>query len=309
MKSAIARGYLRHLREHYSISLEVQMRVPLEGETVDAPLEEGFTPIFWEFLNYGLRLRASPFVNSLLFCDRTCPRSAGSFRMGDSDYIPNRMLIRRIGAQREPFCKDFQRFHQGRVLGSKAPQSISSSSKGKTEESTSDQGVKDMPKDVEAPKPKKSPSILRQCTASGKLKSEVDLLKENSQKATLDSEKIKAKLSETRSLLEDCLAEKENLNSRLFLAENSAASAIEDFKGSSEYVELLKGNTTTLLRDFCQKVSSDFPGISSHFQEYVSGLGEDYVVDLFHDNPDEDDEDVGIEEGDSEPSDGDEDIE
>ncbi|GAA0156245.1 hypothetical protein LIER_38243 [Lithospermum erythrorhizon] len=66
MKSAVARGHLRHHRDHYSIDPKVSMRVPLEGETIDAPSEERFTTILWEFLNYGLWLRASPFVNSLL---------------------------------------------------------------------------------------------------------------------------------------------------------------------------------------------------------------------------------------------------
>ncbi|GAA0164110.1 hypothetical protein LIER_19823 [Lithospermum erythrorhizon] len=127
-------------------------------------------------------------------------------------------------------------------------------------------------------------------------------LKSEEERATLDSEKFKAELSEAQSLLEDCLAEKENLTSRLVLAENSAASAVEDFKGSSEYVELLKGDTVTLLRDFCQKVSSDFPGISSHFQEYTSGLAEEYVVDLFDDIPDN--EDIRAEEEDSEAFEG-----
>ncbi|GAA0183166.1 hypothetical protein LIER_30630 [Lithospermum erythrorhizon] len=42
------------------------MRIPLAGETPDTPLEEAYTPVFLEFFNYGLRLRASPFVNSLI---------------------------------------------------------------------------------------------------------------------------------------------------------------------------------------------------------------------------------------------------
>ncbi|GAA0172312.1 hypothetical protein LIER_41316 [Lithospermum erythrorhizon] len=66
MKSVVAKRHLRHFRDHYSINPKVQMRVPLEGEPVDFPLEEGYTPVFWELFNYGLRLRASPFVNSLL---------------------------------------------------------------------------------------------------------------------------------------------------------------------------------------------------------------------------------------------------
>ncbi|GAA0143104.1 hypothetical protein LIER_03863 [Lithospermum erythrorhizon] len=134
--------------------------------------------------------------------------------------------------------------------------------------------------------------ILRADLLEMKLKSEAE-------RAALDSKKFKAELRETRSLLEDCLAEKESLSSRLVSAETSAASAVEDFKESREYIDLLKGNTITLLKDFCQKVS-EFPGISSHFQEYVSGLGDEYIVDLFDDLPD--DEDMGADDEDSEAS-------
>ncbi|GAA0138896.1 hypothetical protein LIER_00552 [Lithospermum erythrorhizon] len=121
-------------------------------------------------------------------------------------------------------------------------------------------------------KPGKEKLVSDNAASEGKLKFEVDILNENSHKATLDSEKIKVELSKTRSLLEDCLAEKESLNSRIFLAENSAASAVEDFKGSSE-------------------------------------VGGDYVVDLFDDIPNDDDEDVGADYGDSDASEGDEDVE
>ncbi|GAA0166636.1 hypothetical protein LIER_21748 [Lithospermum erythrorhizon] len=104
-------------------------------------------------------------------------------------------------------------------------------------------------------------SISRPAATEVKLKSEVE-------QETSDSEKLKAELSETRSLMEDCLAENESLNSCLLAVENSASSAIKDFKESGEYVDLLKGNTATLLRDFCQKglieVSGDIlplPGV------------------------------------------------
>ncbi|GAA0156739.1 hypothetical protein LIER_38335 [Lithospermum erythrorhizon] len=77
-----------------------------------------------------------------------------------------------------------------------------------------------------------------------------------------------------------------------------AASAFENFKASAEYIELLKGDTAVMLRDFCQNVSSDLPSISSHFRKYVSRLGEDYAVDLFEDLPEEIDEDSDSEDGD-----------
>ncbi|GAA0153745.1 hypothetical protein LIER_11911 [Lithospermum erythrorhizon] len=89
--------------------------------------------------------------------------------------------------------------------------------------------------------------VFDHAASEGKLKAEVDILKDNSQKAALNFEKIKAELSEARSRLDSCLVEKRELNSRLFLVENLAASPVEDFKGSSEYV----GNIATLLWDFC----------------------------------------------------------
>ncbi|GAA0153798.1 hypothetical protein LIER_11954 [Lithospermum erythrorhizon] len=64
-----------------------------------------------------------------------------------------------------------------------------------------------------------------------KLKSEVE-------KAAFDSEKLKSEISETRSLLVNCLVEKEKLNSQLVLAENSAASALEYFKESNLFDDL-----------------------------------------------------------------------
>ncbi|GAA0169451.1 hypothetical protein LIER_23938 [Lithospermum erythrorhizon] len=91
--------------------------------------------------------------------------------------------------------------------------------------------------------------------------------------------------------------ERDALTSRLSLAENSSSVSVEDFKGSNEYFELLKGNTATLLRDFSQGVSVDFPNIVSHFKKYVTSLGEEYVVELFDDFPNDEDEDMVPEEG------------
>ncbi|GAA0171441.1 hypothetical protein LIER_25469 [Lithospermum erythrorhizon] len=129
--------------------------------------------------------------------------------------------------------------------------------------------------------------------AEQKLSSELEVIKANSQKIASNLEKSKDDLARVQTHLDGCIIEKEDLHSRLSMAENSAGSAIEDFKVSHEYLELLKGNTATLVHGFCQNVYADFPSISSHFDKYISNLGEDYVVDLFDNIPDDEDEDVG----------------
>ncbi|GAA0149238.1 hypothetical protein LIER_08465 [Lithospermum erythrorhizon] len=108
-------------------------------------------------------------------------------------------------------------------------------------------------------------------------------------------ERRKDDLAKMKSQLENCTIERNNLSCRSSLAESSAAVAVEVFKESSEYFELLKGNTTTLIRGFCQDISTDFPGIASHFKKYVIGLGEDFVVELFDDLPDDEEEGVEAE--------------
>ncbi|GAA0164271.1 hypothetical protein LIER_43675 [Lithospermum erythrorhizon] len=62
---------------------------------------------------------------------------------------------------------------------------------------------------------------------------------------------------------------------------------VEKLKQSEEYRNLLKGDTTTLLRSFCEKVVADSPGISTHFTNFITTLGEDYVVSLFEELPEE----------------------
>ncbi|GAA0176518.1 hypothetical protein LIER_29495 [Lithospermum erythrorhizon] len=70
---------LRQIRNHYDIPDEVKTRIPLEGESVDTPStkteapREGMpvrtfrdTTLFWEFLNYGLPLPVSGFVDDVL---------------------------------------------------------------------------------------------------------------------------------------------------------------------------------------------------------------------------------------------------
>ncbi|GAA0167520.1 hypothetical protein LIER_22438 [Lithospermum erythrorhizon] len=75
--SVVDTGHLRHIRDHYRIEVVVKTRIPLARETIDNPLvnttanngdpmEKGYTPVCSEFMNYGLRLPASAFVNSIL---------------------------------------------------------------------------------------------------------------------------------------------------------------------------------------------------------------------------------------------------
>ncbi|GAA0141279.1 hypothetical protein LIER_02457 [Lithospermum erythrorhizon] len=64
--SVVVKRHLHYLSDHYSVHQKVLMRIPFPGETPDTPQEEGYTPVFWEFFTYGVRLKASPFLNSLL---------------------------------------------------------------------------------------------------------------------------------------------------------------------------------------------------------------------------------------------------
>ncbi|GAA0152477.1 hypothetical protein LIER_10950 [Lithospermum erythrorhizon] len=52
-ETIIAKGHLRHLRDHYSIHQKVLMRTPFEGETPNAPQGEGYTPSSGSFLIMG----------------------------------------------------------------------------------------------------------------------------------------------------------------------------------------------------------------------------------------------------------------
>ncbi|GAA0147735.1 hypothetical protein LIER_07363 [Lithospermum erythrorhizon] len=76
--SVILKGHLCHFHNHYNIHKDVLMRAPLADETLNLP-EDGYTPGFWEFFNYGLRLRASAFVNSVLFAIGHDPGQMGPF--------------------------------------------------------------------------------------------------------------------------------------------------------------------------------------------------------------------------------------
>ncbi|GAA0159973.1 hypothetical protein LIER_16631 [Lithospermum erythrorhizon] len=254
----VAKAHLRHLREHYSISPKVQMRALLEGETV-------YSPVFWEFFNYGLRLRASPFVNSLLSTIGRAPGQLGHFSWATVTAFQVGCLSFGV----VPRLKN--------MLYSEKPRKVSPTRLHWYMFLVKDAFSDDVPRQFCMDYTTLEFEEFREKLVSDhtiserKLKSEVDTLKECSQKATLDFEKTKVELSETRSLLEDCLAEKESMNSRLFLVENSVASAVEDFKGSSE-------------------------------------LGDDYVVDLFDDIPDDDDEDVGADEEDIDACEGGEDV-
>ncbi|GAA0171852.1 hypothetical protein LIER_25791 [Lithospermum erythrorhizon] len=99
-----------------------------------------------------------------------------------------------------------------------------------------------------------------------------------------------ADLEGTKTSLNEHVLEKEALALRLSEAEKSVVAAVETFKNSDDYQELLKDNTATLIRGFCHDVSSDFPGIASNFKRYVTNLGEKFVTELFDDLPEEQDE-------------------
>ncbi|GAA0169577.1 hypothetical protein LIER_24028 [Lithospermum erythrorhizon] len=147
-------------------------------------------------------------------------------------------------------------------------------------------------------------------TTEQNLTSELEDIKADSQKRASDLEKSRDDLARVQSRLDGCMVEKEYLQSRLAKTEDSATSVVEDFKASPEYLELLKRNTATLVRGFCQSGHADFPGITSHFDKYVFGLGEDYMVDLFDNIPDDEDEDLGAEDDeDDEGCDGEDDAE
>ncbi|GAA0145390.1 hypothetical protein LIER_05595 [Lithospermum erythrorhizon] len=120
-----------------------------------------------------------------------------------------------------------------------------------------------------------------------KLTSELEVVKADSQQMDSDLEKSRDDLSRVQSRLDGCMVEKEDLHSRLAKAEDFATSAVEDFKVSHDYFELLKGNTTTLVLGFYQNVHADFPVISSLLTNEDLGA-------------DDDEEDEGDEDGDGE---------
>ncbi|GAA0161662.1 hypothetical protein LIER_17923 [Lithospermum erythrorhizon] len=116
-------------------------------------------------------------------------------------------------------------------------------------------------------------------TTERKLTLELEVVKADSQKLASDLEESRDELARVQSRLDVCMVEKEDLHSRLAKAEDSTTSAVEDFKN----------------------VHADFPSISSHFDKYVSNLGEHYVVELFDDLRDDDDDDMGADEDDARP--------
>ncbi|GAA0158125.1 hypothetical protein LIER_15230 [Lithospermum erythrorhizon] len=65
---------------------------------------------------------------------------------------------------------------------------------------------------------------------------------------------------------------------RMMREERDLALVEKEKVAQTEYFELLKGNTATLVHGFCHDVSIDFPDTSSHFKMYVTDLGEDYVT-------------------------------
>ncbi|GAA0153415.1 hypothetical protein LIER_11659 [Lithospermum erythrorhizon] len=125
--------------------------------------------------------------------------------------------------------------------------------------------------------------VTSHATSEGKLKAEMGALSSSLEASTADLEGVKTSLQES-------VLEKEALTLKLSEAEKSVVAAVETLKGSDEYRELLKDNTATFVREFCQGVAQDFPGIDAHFKKYVTALGDEYVEKRFEDLPDEKDE-------------------
>ncbi|GAA0158976.1 hypothetical protein LIER_15868 [Lithospermum erythrorhizon] len=289
--SMVAKSHLRHLHDHYSIYLKVIMRTPLAEPLDSSPVQRiwypgkpnqdkpssprhspdhsvGFMPIGSEegYKSEHPYFVDTPYVlpSGVEVTDDSVSRHVNSLA---ADMLRNCMLraksMRKIREERDS------------ALDEKEKAILRCNDLIRCQEKL----------------------IYDHAASEGRLTFEMEILKANSHRAALDFEKIKVELSETESRLEGCISEKEHLHSRLFLAENSATLAIEDFKGSSEYIELLKGNTATLLREFYQKISTDFLDISSHFQEYVSSFMDKYVVELF-------DKHMGADDGDSDACEG-----
>ncbi|GAA0176041.1 hypothetical protein LIER_29105 [Lithospermum erythrorhizon] len=133
------------------------------------------------------------------------------------------------------------------------------------------------------------PEVL---SAMGKLKAEMGVLS-----SSLDASK--ADIEGVRTSLQESVLENEALALKFSAAEKSSIDAVETIKGSYEYQEFLKDNMATLVKEFCQGVSRDFPRIDVYLKKYVNALGDEYVTELFEDLPDEmdygdeDDEDAG----------------
>ncbi|GAA0153550.1 hypothetical protein LIER_11762 [Lithospermum erythrorhizon] len=94
--------------------------------------------------------------------------------------------------------------------------------------------------------------------------------------------------------MEEALSKRDELTELCQKQRSDRESLLADARKASEseeYRTLLKGDTMTLFHNFCQKVVADYLDISSHFTNFVTTLGEDYVVSLF-DNLPKDSEDA-----------------
>ncbi|GAA0145319.1 hypothetical protein LIER_05540 [Lithospermum erythrorhizon] len=125
--------------------------------------------------------------------------------------------------------------------------------------------------------------VISHAVSEGKQKAEMGVLSSSLEASRTDLARVKTSLQES-------VLEKEALALKLFEAEKSAINAVHTFKSSHEYQELLKDNMATLVWEFYQGVAQDFPRIDAHFKKYVTALGDEYVIVLFEDLPDEEDE-------------------
>ncbi|GAA0158801.1 hypothetical protein LIER_15737 [Lithospermum erythrorhizon] len=123
--------------------------------------------------------------------------------------------------------------------------------------------------------------------ASEVYKSEGDMLKKHIRELHAEVNEYNLHLTEAQSLVKGFNDKVGVMENQLRDLQKALDNSVERFKWSEEYRVLVKGDTATLLRSFCQRVATDYPSISSHFTNFVTSLGEDYMVSLFDELPEE----------------------
>ncbi|GAA0140255.1 hypothetical protein LIER_01636 [Lithospermum erythrorhizon] len=118
-------------------------------------------------------------------------------------------------------------------------------------------------------------------------KSEVERLKKTSRELQAVNEDHVIHMSKAQKMLKGYYDKSYGMEAQIEELHRALDTSIEKLKQSEEYRTLLKCDTATLLRNFCQKLAFDFPGMSSHFTNFVTPLGEDYMVSLFYELPEE----------------------
>ncbi|GAA0146937.1 hypothetical protein LIER_06764 [Lithospermum erythrorhizon] len=95
-------------------------------------------------------------------------------------------------------------------------------------------------------------------------KSVVERLKKTTRELQVVNEDHEIHITEAQKMLNEYYDKVCEMEAQIEELHRALDTFVEKFKRSEEYHSLLKGDTATLLRNFCQKVAADFPGISSH---------------------------------------------